>query len=216
MVYRIGGNGDVSLTLLSPTLLQTTIYRNSLLFDSLTTDDITHKELWRGKGVSVLKQAGNIQQILQHYFPKDQVILGNHNFKRQYSMTRILKQLFPKDLIYDSFYIEDLRFATGKTPQLDAYFPNLMIAFEYQGEQHYGHTAFQRDNLKTVQRRDEEKAQKCRKYGITLVAVPYWWNGSKDQLAASIQQVRPDLIPYEVTASPFPSDNEYTPKGTLR
>src|SRR4051812_43605229 len=30
--------------------------------------------------------------------------------------------------------------------------------------------------------------------GITLIEVPYWWNFNKESLAATIHNVRPDLI----------------------
>jgi len=40
--------------------------------------------------------------------------------------------------------------------------------------------------------------------GITLVEVPYWWDGSKDSLVATIRQVREDLLPEFVGGTPIP------------
>jgi hypothetical protein len=35
----------------------------------------------------------------------------------------------------------------------------------------------------------------CAKLGITLIEIPYWWDGSIDSLANTIHKYRPDLIP---------------------
>lgn len=37
--------------------------------------------------------------------------------------------------------------------------------------------------------------KQCKRHGISLIEVPYWWDGSKSSLMASIHQIRPDLVP---------------------
>ena len=62
--------------------------------------------------------------------------------------------------------------------QLDGYCPELRLAFEYQGEQHYdsNHFFHSRDptSFRKQQERDEAKAKRCQETGIRLVIVPYF------------------------------------------
>lgn len=41
---------------------------------------------------------------------------------------------------------------------------------------------------------DQDRKDKCKQAGITLIEVPYWWNRVKTSLAATIAEVRPELI----------------------
>eukprot|EP01126_Amoeba_proteus_P037685 TRINITY_DN389_c0_g1_i1.p2 TRINITY_DN389_c0_g1~~TRINITY_DN389_c0_g1_i1.p2 ORF type:complete len:165 (+),score=28.73 TRINITY_DN389_c0_g1_i1:634-1128(+) len=63
--------------------------------------------------------------------------------------------------------------------ELDIYLPNLQLAFEYQGEQHYhdlerifGKTY----SLGRLLFRDHKKKECSNKFGINLITVPYWWD----------------------------------------
>jgi hypothetical protein len=91
-----------------------------------------------------------------------------------------------------------------------------MIAFEYQGEQHYGHSTFMRENINSQTIRDKEKQIGCKTTGITLVHIPYWWDGSKEQLIATIAEIRPDLIPQPVMHKPIPKTIAIVPPGKKR
>ncbi len=44
--------------------------------------------------------------------------------------------------------------------------------------------------------RDAEKRRLCFSRGISLITVPFWWNGQLSSLASSIVELRPDLIHY--------------------
>jgi hypothetical protein len=48
-------------------------------------------------------------------------------------------------------------------------------------------------------------AQACLLAGITLVEVPYWWNGSVSSLQSTIHQKRPDLFA-DQPSLPIPSN----------
>jgi hypothetical protein len=52
--------------------------------------------------------------------------------------------------------------------------------------------------------RDEEKRSLCDQYGITLIEVPYWWNGKQDSLLATIYNHRPDVVTDPGNAQPIP------------
>jgi hypothetical protein len=75
--------------------------------------------------------------------------------------------------------------------ELDIYYPDLSLALEYQGEQHFKDSF---GNLQIQQIRDKEKQEACKKQGITLIPVPFWWDTKEKSLAATIQIYRPELL----------------------
>ncbi len=75
--------------------------------------------------------------------------------------------------------------------EFDIFIPNLSLAFEYQGEQHYkDRYIFSSAPYKA---RDKEKRRLAADYGISLVEVPYWWDKQKESLVEMIHRVRPDV-----------------------
>ncbi|MEF8731213.1 MAG: hypothetical protein V5B40_04650 [Candidatus Accumulibacter meliphilus] len=66
--------------------------------------------------------------------------------------------------------------ATGRLMELDGFNPELQLAFEYQGPQHYRVVLpFKMDavRLQKSQFRDEQKQLLCKQHGITLLEIPY-------------------------------------------
>ncbi len=47
--------------------------------------------------------------------------------------------------------------------------------------------------LAQLQERDHFKKMVCKQNGITLVVVPFWWNGRIESLAKTVHLLRPDL-----------------------
>lgn len=93
----------------------------------------------------------------------------------------------------ENYKHEKLRFSSGRQVELDIFIPQLSLAFEYQGKQHYKNI-YAIGEHRTVQERDNLKQVLCEKANITLIEVPYWWEGSVDTLAATIRQQRPELL----------------------
>jgi hypothetical protein len=102
--------------------------------------------------------------------------------------------------------------ATNQPIELDVYVADLHLAFEYHGLQHYQDTmvfglaeqykgtSFSNDRsfqlfylISTFSVRDDEKRRLCEAAGLTLVEVPYWWDGSHASLATAIARLRPDI-----------------------
>ena len=88
--------------------------------------------------------------------------------------------------------------------ELDIFAPQLSLAIEYQGEQHYKNL-YPFGELTQISLRDEEKRRACVRAGITLIEIPYWWNFEKDSLSATIQLHRPELIHDNIFSSPIPT-----------
>jgi len=48
--------------------------------------------------------------------------------------------------------------------------------------------------LKKVQKRDIFKNSICKRDGITLIVVPYYWDKTIDSVAQAIRHARPDIV----------------------
>lgn len=100
--------------------------------------------------------------------------------------------------------------------ELDIFIPSLSLAFEFQGSQHFENKPLYlfSDSVDLQQRgiqilmlflvllyvighcnslADKEKKLACKKLGITLIEIPHWWDYSRTNLVATIQQNRPEL-----------------------
>jgi hypothetical protein len=143
-----------------------------------------------GQGVS-----NHWPNIVQMLYPKHkwQFHLFGNRSKR--AMQRLLRLCCDK--LFTNYNIKEEYGVGGtdnnSTVSLDIYIPSLNLALEYQGEHHYNQlNAFGPTSLQQV--RDNEKSYICKQLGITLVAIPYWWNvGDSDEIAATILHFRTDL-----------------------
>jgi hypothetical protein len=75
---------------------------------------------------------------------------------------------------------------------------------EYQGEHHYL-SSLRFGSASKQQQKDQIKQQIAKDEGITLIPIPFWWDHSRESLAATIRHFRPDVelyIPANVTPIP--------------
>lgn len=63
---------------------------------------------------------------------------------------------------------------------------------EYNGEHHYQEMGFF-GPVEAYQIRDREKLELCKRQGITMVVVPYWWDQQAASLAATLHKAAPGL-----------------------
>ncbi len=120
-------------------------------------------------------------------------------------MEDALCSIFPDVTVAYNFRAPHLRFPDSQSAfELDIAIPELALAFEYQGQQHFHDTGLL-GHFKRRQECDLFKVKICHDEGITLIAVPYWWDKKVSSLKATIQQVRPDLITGSVCCEPIRS-----------
>lgn len=55
-------------------------------------------------------------------------------------------------------------------------------------------------------KRDEEKREECKNRNISLIEIPFWWDGKPESLIATIHRIRPDVIPQPGLGTPISSE----------
>jgi len=138
--------------------------------------EVITEDFNRHHGAAPLKMTGTSpSKIVMTAYPEydweeERFFDGKKNQKRLF---RIVKEIYPDEEIIFDFKHHGMRFKSSNYPmELDIWLPNLNLAFEYQGEQHYDDPE--------VMKRDEEKRNACEVTGIRLVEVPCTWNASKE------------------------------------
>lgn len=124
--------------------------------------------------------------------------------KSQTRLFQAVQRLFPEAKIQPD-YKGYITFTEAREQlELDLYLPSMSLAFEYQGEPHFKFHFLAGEPMDR-QEKDKEKREICKKQGLTLIEIPYWWDRRVDTLAATIHKIRPDLVPVAPPgASPIP------------
>lgn len=106
----------------------------------------------------------------------DKEIVVAPRWKAQEACHQILEAITKKRFLRDGFYDWLLNPKTGHPLQLDSYNPDLGIALEYNGIQHYKYpNNFHKSDKEFLQQkhRDKLKIKLCKKRGVHLIVVPY-------------------------------------------
>jgi hypothetical protein len=100
---------------------------------------------------------------------------GKKKSKGEKECCRVLEEVFGKP-----FFTARPNFLknpeTGKNLELDCFNPELKLAVEYNGIQHYkfpNFTGMSEEEFKGQLRRDLFKKKRCKEKGVTLIIVPY-------------------------------------------
>lgn len=111
----------------------------------------------------------------------------------------LLKKLFPKHR-----WLNGERPVWNKSPhseyplELDWWCPELELAIEYNGEQHYmlvpKYHPYREESLRLLKERDVQKVENCIAHGTVLISVPYWRKNDMERFLLSQPPIRDRLL----------------------
>jgi len=159
--------------------------------------NVSQSDFTRNHGIGIQVYTGSVFHAVISAYPEFDWDVEKFypDKKSQQRLFRIVKEIFPDEKIHFDFRHPNLRFNLSNMPmELDIWLPNLSLAFEFQGIQHYEifwpHK--NKDNptsgLDEIQRRDKEKAIACKKTGITLIEIPYTWDASSEYVVKILSE----------------------------
>ena len=105
--------------------------------------------------------------------------------KKEAHVQRSLNLVLPEALYIDNGYYSWLISPRGFPMQLDRYYPELKLAIEVQGRQHYAYNKYfhaSKQDFEYLQECDRSKAEQCKDRGIKLIAIRYDRVVNKDYL----------------------------------
>lgn len=175
---------------------------------------ISRRQIDEQGGRSLYNKFDNLGAALQYAYPEFDWDLCQFAFKGKKSGQRWLKvaieELLPGVEIVEEYQHPDLFWDKLERPvELDLWIPKYRIGIEYHGEHHYHNleTAFGPTGTASHAERDQEKSALCESRGITLIPIPYWWDGNKESLAATLYKARPDVFCLSDSDSILPSNS---------
>jgi len=139
-----------------------------------------------------LSKSTMMVKILQNSFPEEEwksEIFSRRNKKsRQRWLAVKIRQIFPNEQVLEDFLHKNIRRKSGSHLELDIFLPNLNIAVEFHGEQHYEDTWAGSVSLATQKLLDQEKLELCVQHKITLIVIPYSWDNSTESLITTFKR----------------------------
>ena len=94
--------------------------------------------------------------------------------KKELQMKAVLNQLFPHAIYIDNGYYSFLPSPKGAPLQLDRYYPELKLAFGYDGQQHASYNPYMHRSkaaFEYLQLCDRLKDEYCHRLGIRLIRI---------------------------------------------
>lgn len=90
-------------------------------------------------------------------------------------MFKVLDDMYDAEYINNGYY-SWLKSPRGAPMQLDRYYPDLKLAFEHHGNQHFQYNKYyhkSKSQFNYLQECDRLKAELCKAHGIQLVVIDY-------------------------------------------
>jgi hypothetical protein len=141
----------------------------------------------------VAKAFGSLSALLAIVYPDIKWDSSKFSLSAKKSLQLVLvqriQQMFPAFSVQEDAKIP---LTASQVFELDILIPELALAFELQGEQHFGDYRHV-ESLQLSQAVDMNKAAAAVKAGISLIQVRYDWDGSAASLADLVKEARPDL-----------------------
>ena len=142
-------------------------------------------QIHQAGGGGLLRKYGTLYNILCIAFPEkewNEEDFGKRDKRSEQRWLLIqLQNLLPNEELVEDFVHEELTRISGSKVEIDIFLPKYNIGFEYHGEHHYQDIAAF-GPLELYKQRDKEKEELCKKYHVELNIIPYWWNGSAENL----------------------------------
>eukprot|EP01127_Copromyxa_protea_P003215 TRINITY_DN13067_c0_g1_i1.p1 TRINITY_DN13067_c0_g1~~TRINITY_DN13067_c0_g1_i1.p1 ORF type:complete len:533 (+),score=50.42 TRINITY_DN13067_c0_g1_i1:221-1600(+) len=147
---------------------------------------------------------GGLVTVLQMFYPehdweKLRDTLSTQKKSAQWILFQMVSSLYSPDVVIEE-YSHPAQGWLGSKMEIDIFLPERKLAFEFQGHQHYHSSSFWGqggDSMSRRSDRDSKKRAECRRSGITLVEVPYWWDFEQHNLQALIQEANENALVHE-------------------
>lgn len=133
-----------------------------------TLDDWYRTSLHQVQKLSKINSSETLIKMLKSVYPKHHweiTRLSGHGRSVKSSQRELLvamKQIFPKFSIYEDFKHSKLQYFGSTSFELDVYVPEIELALEYQGAQHYSPKYWVSD-FSSQKQRDQDKKSLCKK-----------------------------------------------------
>jgi len=190
-------------------------------------NEVSLRALSTFKGLTIVNRSGGISMLMEKIFPRHE---WNRSYssrstssKAQWFLFRLLRKLFPEQIFYSNFVhpnlemMRKIRKSQYSRMEIDIYLPQISLAFEYHGQQHYfprlifprkncfstGNNSPINESEHSIHSSDDDfvKLQKNLDYGkclffeslgVTLIEIPYWLPIDFRSLISTIRMHRPD------------------------
>ena len=135
----------------------------------------------------------HIHQALKVVFPEEkwskrEFILRNKKVNQRI-LCCVIQEIYPIYYWLENYRSPMIHGDKDRALEFDIYLPALNLAFEYQGEHHYDDIPHAFAQLELYKGRDEMKVTISKeKMNIKIILVPYWWDGLRPSLEATILQ----------------------------
>eukprot|EP01124_Arcella_intermedia_P024433 TRINITY_DN4113_c0_g1_i1.p1 TRINITY_DN4113_c0_g1~~TRINITY_DN4113_c0_g1_i1.p1 ORF type:complete len:485 (-),score=112.12 TRINITY_DN4113_c0_g1_i1:148-1419(-) len=125
-------------------------------------------------------------RILQHLYPEIEWKMDKFSERMNKRSTQSLLGLKLGELLKEEIVGNYVWRVGKKVYVFDYYVPALNVVIEYQGEMHY-YGVLKWMDWEEQRKRDQEKTKFCELNGLQLLYVPYWWDGTADNLREILQ-----------------------------